>query len=162
LFWASVEHEFAQLPRDRLILPPLGGCGPQAIDRYTGPEPSGDPQPWNRAIVRPPGPRRLKWLDVASNPPKLRGIRRPHEPKSFEPAFKHLQLLRGHAGDGADCITPRPSFMPQATEKAQNGGDQQLAANEFSIPQDAIASLLHRLVRRCLHFIAAGMLSRVP
>jgi len=37
-------------------------------------------------------------------------------------------------------------FMPQATEKARNGRDQQIAANGLSTPQDAIAILLHRLV----------------
>jgi hypothetical protein len=41
--------------------------------------------------------------------------------------------------------------MPQATEKAQNGRDQQIAANGLSTPQDAIAILLHRLVRRPGH-----------
>ena len=68
MFWASVEHEFGQLPRDGLILPPLGGCRPQATARCPGPESSGDSQPWNRAIVRPPGPRRLKRLDIGSSP----------------------------------------------------------------------------------------------
>ena len=43
-----VEHEFGQLPRDGLILPPLGGCGPQALARFPGPESSGDVQPRNR------------------------------------------------------------------------------------------------------------------
>ena len=38
--------------------------------------------------------------------------------------------------------------MPQATEKAQNGGDQQLATVGLSTPQDVRARLLHRLVRR--------------
>ena len=37
--------------------------------------------------------------------------------------------------------------MPQATERAQNARDQQIAANGLSTPQDAIAMLLHRLVR---------------
>jgi len=37
--------------------------------------------------------------------------------------------------------------MPQATERAQNARDQQIAAKGLSTPQDAIAILLHRLVR---------------
>jgi len=49
LFRASVYLETGPPPRDGLILPPLGGCGPQAIARYTGPESSGDPQPPNHA-----------------------------------------------------------------------------------------------------------------
>jgi len=53
-------------------------------------------------------PRRFGWLGMASSPMKLREIRRPHEPKPFGPAPKHLYLLRGHAGDGTDCISPRP------------------------------------------------------
>ena len=40
--------------------------------------------------------------------------------------------------------------MPQAAEKAQNGRDQQIAANGLSTPLDAIAILLHRLVRHSL------------
>ena len=38
--------------------------------------------------------------------------------------------------------------MPQATEKAQNDRDQQLAKVGLSTPQDVRARLLHRLVRR--------------
>jgi len=40
--------------------------------------------------------------------------------------------------------------MPDARLEAylpQNGGDQQIAAKGFSIPQKVIAILLHRLVR---------------
>ena len=40
--------------------------------------------------------------------------------------------------------------MPQATEQAQNDQVEQLAANRLTIPQDAIASLLQRLVRHAL------------
>jgi len=36
--------------------------------------------------------------------------------------------------------------MPQATEKAQNGRLQQIAANRFSTPQDVIAILLQGFV----------------
>ena len=36
--------------------------------------------------------------------------------------------------------------MPQATEKARNACDQQIAAKGLSTPQDAIAILLHRVV----------------
>jgi hypothetical protein len=36
--------------------------------------------------------------------------------------------------------------MPQATEQAQNVGDQQLATMGLSTPQDVRARLLHRLV----------------
>ena len=36
--------------------------------------------------------------------------------------------------------------MPQATERAQNAGDQQLATMGLSTPQDVRARLLHRLV----------------
>ena len=35
-------------PRDGPILPPLGGCRPQALARYPSRESSGDVQPWNR------------------------------------------------------------------------------------------------------------------
>ena len=73
---------------------------------------------------------------MASNPLKLRGIRRPHEPKPFGPALEHFYLVRGHAGDGPDCITPRPSFMPQATERARNDPDQRLATHGPTTPQD--------------------------
>ena len=38
-------------------------------------------------------------------------------------------------------------LKPQATEKAQNEKVEQLAANRLTISQDAIASLLQRLVR---------------
>jgi hypothetical protein len=51
----------------------------------------------------------------------------PDEPTTFGLLGTHLHLHQGHGGDGADCITPRPSFMPQATEKARNGSDQRLA-----------------------------------
>jgi len=51
----------------------------------------------------------------------------PDEPTTFGLLGTHLQLLRGHGGDSADCITNRPSFMPQATEKARNAGNQRLA-----------------------------------
>jgi hypothetical protein len=51
----------------------------------------------------------------------------PDEPTTFGLLGTHLQLLRGHGGDSADCITNRPSFMPQATEKARNGRDEQIA-----------------------------------
>ena len=40
--------------------------------------------------------------------------------------------------------------MPQATEQAQNDKVEQLAANRLTIPQDAIARLLQRLVRHAL------------
>jgi len=35
-------------PRDGMILPPLGGCRPQALARYPGRESPGDGQPRNR------------------------------------------------------------------------------------------------------------------
>jgi len=85
---------------------------------------------------------------MASNPLKLRGIRRPHEPKPFGPALKHLYLLRGHAGDDPDCITPRPSFMPQATERARNGEADQRRTTDSASPLDSIRRLIQRVVIR--------------
>jgi hypothetical protein len=78
-------------------------------------------------------PRRLRQLGIASSPLKLRETRRPHEPKPFGPAFQHLYLLRGHAGDGPPAYLPRPLLMPQATERARNGRDEQIAALDFQL-----------------------------
>ena len=86
--------------------------------------------------MRPPGLGRLKWLDIASIPLKLRGIWRPHEPKPFGPAVIHLHLLRGHAGDSPTAYLLGGLLMPQATEKAQNDCDQWLAAHGLAITQD--------------------------
>ena len=92
LFWANVEQELAPLPRDGLILPPLGGCRPQAIAHGPGLESSGDPQPWNRVECdRRDRDASSGWAWHQS--PEAQGIRRPHEPKPFGPALKHLQLL---------------------------------------------------------------------
>jgi hypothetical protein len=46
------------------------------------------------AAARTTAPQRLGRLDIASNPLKQGKIRRPHEPKPFGPALKHLYLLR--------------------------------------------------------------------
>ena len=67
---------------------------------------------------------------------------------TFGPATKHLQLLRGHAGDGPAAYRYGSLLKPQATETGWNDRDQQIAAKGLSTPQDAIAILLHRLVRR--------------
>ena len=73
------------------------------------------------------------------------------EPTTFGLATLTFSPSQGHAGDGADCITTRPSFMPQATEKARNGRLQQIAANRFSTPQEVIAILLQGFVRPIVH-----------
>ena len=96
--------------------------------------------------MRPPGPRRLRRLGIASSPLKLREIQRPHEPKPFGPAVIHLHLLRGHAGDSPTAYLLGGLLMPQATEKAQNASDQWLAATSSAIAYDAAARPLHRVV----------------
>jgi hypothetical protein len=92
--------------------------------------------PRNRATARSTAPRRLRWLGIASSPLKLQRIRRPHEPKPFGPALKHLYLFRGHAGCGPPAYLPGRLLMPQATEKARNVPDQRLAAHEPAITHD--------------------------
>ena len=64
-------------------------------------------------------PRRLRRLGIASSPLKLWKIRRPHEPKPFGPALKHLHLLQGHAGDGPPAYLQGRLLMPQATERGR-------------------------------------------
>jgi hypothetical protein len=83
--------------------------------------------------ARTTAPLRLRRLGVASSPLKLLKIRRPHEPKPFGPALKHLHLLRGHAGDGPPAHLPGGLLKPQATEKARNGRDEQLATMDSQL-----------------------------
>jgi hypothetical protein len=92
--------------------------------------------------------RRLKWLDAASIPLKLRGILRPHEPRPFGPILKHLQPFRGHAGDGPTAYLSGLSPIPQATEQAQNGKADQRRTTDPASPLDSTRRLIQRLVRR--------------
>ena len=62
----------------------MGDCSPSQV-RIIGRLPAVE-----SSRVRQREHRRLKWLDIASIPPKLRGIWRPHEPKPFGPALNHL------------------------------------------------------------------------
>jgi hypothetical protein len=135
----------ASPPHNTLILPAGRGGGPTEFARRTGRITTGLFAA-ESCTARTTAPRRFGWLGMASSPLKLQRTRRPHEPKPFGPAPKYLYLLRGHAGDGADCITPRPSFKPQATEKARNAGVERLAAKRLTIPLDLIASPLQRFV----------------
>ena len=86
--------------------------------------------------ARTTAPRRLGLLGIASSPLKLREIRRPHEPKPFGPALKHVHLLRGHTGHGSAAYPPGRLLMPQATERARNGPDQRLATNGLATTHD--------------------------
>jgi len=84
---------------------------------------------------------------MASSPLKLRGIRRPHEPKPFEPALNHLYLLRGHAGDGTDCMPPRP--IAHAASDRQGRGTIPIKGSRptSQLHRSTIsASPLHRVV----------------
>ena len=104
--------------------------------------------PRNRATARSTAPRRLRWLGIASSPLKLQRIRRPHEPKPFGPALKHLYLFRGHAGCGPPAYLPGRLLMPQATEKARNAKADQRRTIGTDLPLDSIRRLIQRLVRR--------------
>jgi hypothetical protein len=44
-------------------------------------------------------------------------------------------------------VAPRNGGKSRSVHREPNGRDQQIAANGLSTPQDAIAILLHRLVR---------------
>jgi len=90
---------------------------------------------------------------------------KPYEPLTLDEASispRRLGLRESTFNHSEDTLeiapTAQPSGrlpMPQATEWGWNDRDQQIAANGLSTPLDAIAILLHRLVRgpppRSLH-----------
>ena len=99
--------EFAPPPHNRLILPARRGCRPLELARCTGSDDYGPPRlgiirrPNHSATTPQAAGHRIKSFEAGE-------IRRPHEPKPFGPALKHRYLLRGHAGDGTDGISPKP------------------------------------------------------
>lgn len=107
-------------PRDGTILPLLRGCRPHEMARHAG---LNQPTAPNRRINPPlEGQRRDASSGWTLNqvPRAHAAVARLNEPTTLQTAPKHFQVLRGHAGDGADCVTRGPLFTPQATEKARN------------------------------------------
>ena len=135
-------------PHNRMILPALRGRGPFEPARREGWNHRGHLQ---RGIGPPLEAQRLVASGGWTSHQVLRapdaGLGR-DEPTTVGPALKHLQLLRGHAGDRPAAYLPGRLLKPQATEPGWNDCLQQLAANRLSMPLDAVARLLQGFVRR--------------
>ena len=123
-------------PHNRLILPARWGRGPFEIARRTGQHHDG---PLQRGIESPLEAQRLVASGGWTSHKVLRapdaGLGR-DEPTTVGPALKHLQLLRGHAGDGPAAYRTGPLLKPQATETSWNVPDQRLAALWQAITHD--------------------------
>ena len=100
--------------------------------------------------ARTTAPPRLRRLGIASSPLKLWKIRRPHEPKPFGPALYHLYLLRGHAGDGTDCMSPRriahAASDREGAERLPSADRSQRNLNSAGLHRDSAARLCSALV----------------
>ena len=102
------------------------------------------------SAARTTAPPRLRRLDIASSPLKLGKFGGRTSPNRLGPPSSISTYFEDTLGAARTAYLPGRLLMPQATEKARNDQVEQLAANTLTIPQDAIASLLQRLVRHCM------------
>jgi len=111
---------FAPPPHDGLILPAPRAWGPFKPARWTGQHNHG---PLHRGIGPPLEAQRLVasggWTSHQVLRAPVAGLS-PDEPTTFGRATLHLQLLRGHAGDGPAAYRTGPLLKPQATEPGWN------------------------------------------
>jgi hypothetical protein len=132
------------LPRDALILPALRGCPPREMARGKGPGPPNDSLAMNQIGTKASAaPLQAAWLCIEPVPIDLASM----SPCRSGPYLYDLCLFRDQRRDGPPAALSKIAPSSQATKKGRNEKVEQLAANNLTIPQDALASLLQRLVQ---------------